>query len=280
MRQRSMLILPLVAVAALLLGACGDDSADDATTTTASDSGGSSESGLSLDGVTLVNDGQITVCSDMPYEPFEFEEDGETKGFDYVVVSAMGDKLGTSVEFVTTPFDSIIPAVAAGNCDMIASAMTITDERKENALFTEPYFDADQSLLVLTENAEKYASLEDLAGQTIGVQSETTGATYAEENLPEGATIKAFGTGDELFGALISDSIQGALQDLPVNAYRATQDSEQFTVTETFTTGEQYGFAVAKDNTALGEALDAALAATKDDGSYDAAYSTWFGEKN
>jgi len=177
----------------------------------------------SLDGVTLVSDGKLTVCSDMPYAPFEFEEDGETTGFDYDLVSAMGEQLGVEVEFVTTPFDSIIPALAAGNCDMIASAMTITEERAEQVGFTAPYFDADQSLLVLAENADEFATLADLDGKTIGVQVETTGATYAEENAPEGATIKEFQTGDEMFPALISGDIDAALQDLPVNAYRASR---------------------------------------------------------
>ena len=124
MRHRSLLILPLLTVAALLLGACGDDGDDNADTDTTAAEGATSDE-MSLDGVDLVNDGQLTVCSDMPYEPFEFEEDGETKGFDYDVVSAMGEQLGVDVEFVTTPFDGIIPALVAGNCDMIASAMTI-----------------------------------------------------------------------------------------------------------------------------------------------------------
>jgi polar amino acid transport system substrate-binding protein len=130
----------------------------------------------------------------------------------------MGDELGLETEFVTTPFDGIIPALVAGNCDMIASAMTITDERAEQVNFTDPYFDADQSLLVLAANADEYGSLEDLAGSRIGVQLETTGATYARENAPEDSEIIDFGGGDELFGALISDDIQGALQDFPSTA--------------------------------------------------------------
>jgi polar amino acid transport system substrate-binding protein len=277
MRHRSLLVLPLLAIPSLLLGACSSDDSADETTTTAADSG-NADSAISLEGVTLVNDGQLTVCSDMPYKPFEFEEDGETTGFDYEVVSAMGEQLGVEVEFVTTPFDSIIPALAAGNCDMIASAMTITDERAEQVDFTDPYFDADQSLLVLKENEDTYATLDDLAGKTIGVQVETTGATYAAENTPEGATIKEFQTGDEMFPALISGDIDAALQDLPVNAYRATTAPDQFVVTQTFPTGEQYGFAVAKGSTDLLAALNAALAAARSDGTYDAAYATWFGE--
>lgn len=277
MRHRSLLVLPLLAIPALLLGACSSDDSADETTTTEADSG-STDSAISLEGVTLVEDGQLTVCSDMPYKPFEFEEDGETTGFDYDVVSAMGEQLGVDVEFVTTPFDSIIPALAAGNCDMIASAMTITDERAEQVDFTDPYFDADQSLLVLKENEETYATLDDLAGKTIGVQVETTGATYAEENKPEGATIKEFQTGDEMFPALISGDIDAALQDLPVNAYRAATAPDQFVVTETFPTGEQYGFAVAKGSTDLLDALNAALAASRADGTYDTVYAEWFGD--
>jgi polar amino acid transport system substrate-binding protein len=276
MRHRSHLVLPLLAAAALLLGACGDDDASDDTTTTEADSG-SSDGAISLEGVTLVEDGQLTVCSDMP-SAVRVRGGRRDQGFDYDVVSAMGDQLDVDVEFVTTPFDSIIPALKIPNCDLIASAMTITPEREEEVDFTDPYFDADQSLLVLTENEETYATLEDLAGQTIGVQVETTGATYAEENLPEGATIKEFQTGDEMFGALIADDIQAALQDLPVNAYRATTAPDQFVVTETFPTGEQYGFAVTKENTALLAALNSALAASKEDGTYDAAYTAWFGE--
>ena len=273
MRHRSLLAIPLITVAALLLGACGGDDASDGSATTAASgaSGG-------IEGVELVNDGQLTVCSDMPYKPFEFEDDGETTGFDFDVVSAMGEQLGVEVEFVTTPFDSIIAALVAGDCDMIASAMTITDERKEKVAFTDAYFDADQSLLVLKENAEKFATLEDLAGKTIGVQVETTGATYAADNKPEGATIKEFSTGDEIFPALISGDVDAALQDLPVNGYRAATAPDQFVVTETFPTGEQYGFAVAKENTALLEALNGALDTMREDGTYDTIYAEWFGE--
>ena len=237
---RSIALVPLLRDPQLCCWArAGSDSADDDTTTTAGDAGGGS-SELSLEGVELVSDGTLTVCSDMPYKPFEFEEDGETTGFDYDIVSAMGEQLGVTVESVTTPFDNIIPALAAGSCDsMIASAMTITDERPaEKVDFTEPYFDADQSLLVLKENEDEFATLEDLAGEDFGVQVETTGATYAEENKPRAPRSRSFSTGDEMFPALISGDIKAALQDLPVNAYRATTAPDQFVVTETFPTGE------------------------------------------
>lgn len=270
-RRRSAMLLPVVAVTlGLVLAGCGsDDKADDTLPT---DTSGGETAELSL-----IKDGQLTICSDIPYIPFEFEEDGKTTGFDYDVVSAMAERMGLSAaQFDTTPFDGIIPALEAKNCDMIASAMTITEERAEKVNFTDPYFDADQSLLVLKDNADKFATLDDLAGETIGVQSGTTGEAYTEEHQPDGSTIKSFQTGDELFPAMISGDVQAALQDLPVNGYRAATAPDQFVVTETYSTGEQYGFAVRKDDTDLLDALNKALAEIKGDGTYDEIYNTWF----
>jgi polar amino acid transport system substrate-binding protein len=250
-----------LAVATLFIAACGSSSSSSSDTTSATKAT------------------KITVCSDMPYKPFEFDDNGTTTGFDYEVVSAMAATFDASVTVRTTPFDTIIPSLAAGDCQMIASAMTITDERAQKVNFTDPYFDADQSLLILEKNADTYKTLDDLAGKTIGVQSGTSGADYAEANKPAGATIKEFQTGDEMFPALISGDVDAALQDYPVNAYRATQD-DQFKVTETFPTGEQYGFATTKENTELLAQLNTALAAIKADGTYQAIYEKWFGSQS
>ncbi len=262
--MRIIRLAALSTAGALLLGACGDD--------------GGSDSASSGSGPDLVSSGKLTVCSDIPYEPFEFEDDnGEQTGFDIDLVRAMADKIDLDLEVKDLPFDGILGALAAGDCDMIASAMTITDERAEQVDFTDPYFDADQSLLVKVENEQKFATLDDLAGQTIGVQSGTTGETYAKENKPEGATVKEFEDAAGLFGALESDTIEAVLQDFPVNAYRATQD-DTVVVTETFPTGEQYGFAVAKGNDGVLTMINDGLADLRDDGTYDDIFAKCFGE--
>ncbi len=256
------LLAGTVAAGALLLGACGSSSSSSSTNDT-----------------NATKATTITVCSDMPYKPFEFQENGTTTGFDYDVVSAMMATFDSQPEFKTTPFDTIIPALAAGDCKMIASAMTITPERSEKVNFSDPYFNADQSLLVMKTNESKYKSLDDLAGKTIGVQSGTSGADYAEANKPGGATIKEFQTGDEMFPALLSGDIDAALQDYPVNAYRATQD-DKFVVVAKFPTGETYGFATAKTDTALQQQLNTALATIKSNGTYDQIYAKWFGSQS
>jgi polar amino acid transport system substrate-binding protein len=122
--------------------------------------------------------------------------------------------------------------------------------------------------------------LDDLKGKTIGVQTGTTGETYANEHKPEGATVKSFDDTTGLFGALESGDIDAVLQDLPVNAGRVAEDSS-VAVVETYATDEQYGFAVKKGSALKGE-LDTALKAVRDDGTYDDLYAKYFpkdGEK-
>jgi polar amino acid transport system substrate-binding protein len=297
------LLVAAAASALLLAGACSSDS----TTTTDTTAGGSTGStpGTTAKGsmgttpgtmveaestpvaeieamvadATLVTDGMLTVCSDIPYAPFEFEDDnGELTGFDVELVDAMAEEMNLETEFKTTPFDTIIPALTAANCDVIVSATTITEERSEQVLFSDPYFDADQSLMVTKDNEGTYATLDDLGGKTIGVQAGTTGADYAEENKPEGATVKEYPGASDLFLAITAGEIDAVLQDFPVNAYHALQNEDQFVVTETFPTGEQYGMAVTLENTNLADALNAAMGNVRASGTYDEIYASWFGE--
>ncbi len=227
----------------------------------------------------LVAGGKLTICSDIPYAPFEFEDGGKLTGFDVNLTDAMAKDMGLTTDWKTTPFDSIIPALASGSCDVIVSATTITAERSAKVLFSDPYFDADQSLLVVAADKGTYKSLDDLAGKTIGVQSGTTGSDYAKAHTPTGATIKEFPGADDLFAAITSSDIQAVLQDFPVNQYRAFKNPSQFAVTETFPTGEQYGMATTKENTKLNGALNAALGNAQASGEYDTIYTTWFGPK-
>ena len=120
------------------------------------------------------------------------------------------------------------------------------------------------------------ATLADLAGERIGVQSSTTGEDYARENAPEGAEIVSFEDTVGLFGAMESGDIKAILQDFPVNAYRTIED-DSVHVVETYPTDEQYGFAVAKDSD-LREELNTALAEVRANGVYDALFEKYFPE--
>ena len=250
---------------ALLFGAaaCGSDSDGG--------SAGSSDGGTTEEAATW------KVCSDIPYEPFEMEGEGPRglayTGFDIELLDAIAEDQNATLDITDSDFDTIFASVNAGKCDIVASAVTITDERKENSLFSDPYFDADQSLLVPADSDVE--SLDDLAGATIGVQSGTTGESYAQENTPDGATIKSFPDAAALFAAISAGQIDAILQDLPVNSARADKD-DTVKVVAKIPTGEQYGFVVAKENTDVQAELNDGLAAVKDDGTYDALYEQYF----
>jgi len=269
-------------ILALAAGACSKKEEPAPSSSAPGAAGQSGELGALLKQARLIVPGKLSVCSDIPYAPFEFNDkggSGQLTGFDVELVRAMAQQLGVSADFKTTPFDAIIPSLAAGNCDLVASATTITEERRQKVAFTQAYFDADQSLLIRGGDKGRYKTLADLKGKTIGVQSGTTGESYAKTHKPQGAKVKDFPGADDLFNALTSGDIDAVLQDFPVNQYRALQAAEQFAVTETFKTGEQYGFAVAKDNGELVAALDAALANVRASGGYDRIYKAWFGDK-
>ncbi|MEZ5170584.1 MAG: basic amino acid ABC transporter substrate-binding protein [Acidimicrobiia bacterium] len=264
------LLVVTLLVALVAFGCDSDSDSSDSSTTTAGDSGGSDT--MDLD---LVAGGKLTVCTDSPYEPFEFEENGEFTGFDMELLRAIATNLDLELAPTVQPFDGIWLAPAAGTCDLVGSAMTITPEREEEALFSDPYFDADQSLLIRTDDEGEISSLDDLDGKTIGVQTGTTGADYAEENAPDGAELREYDEPAAMFLAIDSGEIDAILQDFPVNLDRANQD-DSVTVTETFPTGEQYGFAASKDNQALIDAVNEQLEALRGDGTYDEIFQEWF----
>ena len=131
--------------ATLLLAACGGDD-DDTTTegeeTEAEETEAAGEDAAAED-LNLINEGTLTVCSDIPYAPFEFEDpDAETgfSGFDIDLMHEIAHNLDLELEVLVTGFDAIESgtALTADTCDIAASAMTITEEREENLNFSDP----------------------------------------------------------------------------------------------------------------------------------------------
>ncbi len=290
MRRIQRLAIPVVALS-LFLVACGSDSDTTSDETTVDTSAevitddtmvdDSASAKIDITALGLIKEGAITVCTDAPYEPFEFQDEAtkEWTGFDMDLMKVIATNIGgLSLEVTVQPFDGIWLAPKAKTCDLVASAMTITEERAANALFSDPYFDADQSLLVRAEDKATLVDLASLAGKTIAVQTGTTGETYAKENAKD-STLKSFDEPAAMFLALEGKQVDAILQDLPVNGARQVKEPTKFALTATFTTGEQYGFALAQDNTTLAEAVNSGLAAAKDSGEYDTIFAKYFGAK-
>jgi polar amino acid transport system substrate-binding protein len=265
---RARFLTGCVAVtAAMFLGACGeDDEGEPATTGEPS--------------VDLVNEGALTTCTHLPYEPFQFERGGEIVGFDVDLVDLVAKELGVTQEIVDTPFEGIQSGedLNARKCDIAAAAMTITDERAEKIAFSDPYFDANQALLV--EKGSGIKSLEDLDGKTLGVQSGTTGKMYAEENAaPAGAELKDYEDLALQLSSVKSGQIPAAINDIPVLLDYVKKNPE-LEVAAQFETGEQYGFGMKKGTSEdLQNVVNDVLAKARTDGTYDRLYEKWFGTK-
>lgn len=264
---RSSIALASTLALATVLTACGSDDGGDSS----GDTGSGDSSSL-----TTISSGTLTVCSDVPYPPFEdFDEGSESgfKGFDIDIVQAIADGLDLKLAVKDSSFDALQSgqALNAGQCDMAASAMTITDERKAALDFSDGYYDSEQSLLV--PEGSDIASIGDLDGKKVGVQQGTTGKSYTEENA-SGADIISFPSDAEMFQAIKAGQVDALLQDLPVNLDH--QKAGGFTVVETYKTDEQYGLAMKKGNTALVDAVDEQLSTMRDDGTYDDIYNTYF----
>lgn len=237
--------------------------------------GGDSAAPATEGGVELVNAGQLTWCTSLPYEPFEFQPGDEVVGFDVDLMALIGERLGATPTVVATAFEGIQSGtdLTVGTCDIAAAAMTITPTREENFDFSEPYFDASQALLVRADSG--ITTVEQLAGRNVGVQNGTTGQSYAQENVP-GANLVVFEDLGLLNTAIQTGQVDAVISDNGPSLRFATQNPE-FTVATEFDTGEQYGMGVRTGNTALLDVVNDVLATSRTDGTYDAAYEKWFG---
>ncbi|MRR11347.1 basic amino acid ABC transporter substrate-binding protein [bacterium] len=252
------------------LGGCTNDTEDEGTETTE----GETDETASEE-IKLVEEGKLLVGSDTAFPPFESMNGDVAEGFDVDLMNAIGEKLDLEVVFMTEIFDTLIPTlVAGGKFDIIASGMTIKPEREEEIDFSDPYYDSNQSLVMA--KGSTYTGPADLAGKKIGVQSGTTGEAWAQENIPD-AELVPFKNATEAFAAASAGNVDAIVNDLPVSTELLKEDDRGLEIVAQIPTGEQYGFGVSKDNPALTEAINKALAELKEDGTYAEIYRKWFG---
>jgi His/Glu/Gln/Arg/opine family amino acid ABC transporter permease subunit len=217
--------------------------------------------------------GQLRVGIDATYPPFGIAEGGEFSGFDVDIARAVARELGVRAELINASFDGVFPALQNGTFDVVISAVTITPERQATMLFSEPYIAAGQQ--VVARRDSRLATLDDLAGTTVGVQINTT-AQFAMEKRA-GVTLAKYNTIDLALLDLQNGRVDAVASDGPVLRYmiqRAFPDLK--TVGEEYT-DEDFGIVLAPDSDDLRRAVNAALWRIQDRGEYAKIYATWFG---
>jgi polar amino acid transport system substrate-binding protein len=279
----------------LFAGCTGGGSGDQAAETTSDGDSGSDATETATEAATTesVVPSNVVIGSDIPYRPFEYETtSGELTGFDVDIAAAIfEEQLGVSYEFKPTSFDSIIPSLNNNNFRIIMSAMTINDQRAEQVDFSDPYFTAYQTVIVRADS--EISSKEDLRGNPVGVQKGTTGAGAAEELKSEfdgELDIKSYDQINGAFQALINGQVNAVINDNTVNAGFANDrddvvflegegvaaESDQEAPPYLTLTIENYGIAFRQDDDEFRERVNEALAAIREDGTYDEIYSEYF----
>ncbi|MCL6735298.1 basic amino acid ABC transporter substrate-binding protein [Streptomyces neyagawaensis] len=243
---------------------------------TSTDDGGSGGTKTAAGGVELVKAGQLTTCTHLPYPPFQSEIDGKVQGFDVALIDLVAKDLGVKQDILDTPFENFKTGafLNSGECDLAAAGMTITDERKKNVDFSDPYFDATQA--VLADKDAGISSFADLKGKKVGAQAQTTGEDYAKS---QGLDPVSFESSDAVLNGLRSGQVDAVVIDYPVvqGWLKDKPNADAFEVADNINTGEQYGFTVKKGNTKLLAAINKALAEAKSDGTYRELYEKWIG---
>ena len=254
----------------LALGACG-------SSTSGTTSSSTSESAASY---SLVESGKILVASDLANPPLDStnEKTGEPEGFEVDLMVAIAGKMGLESQYLSAmKFDAIIPLIKqGGKADVGVSNFTITDERKQEIDFSDPYMDSNQGVVTKADSAKADEDSLNSAGVKVAVQSGTTGEAWVQENLTEATCVPL----DDPIVALTgvqSGLYDAAVADLPVMSYLCTNSYTDCKVAIEIPTGEQYGIVISKDNPGLTAAINEALSALKDDGTIDDLEKKWFG---
>ncbi len=211
------------------------------------------------------------------YPPFEYVAENNTiVGFDVDIAKYIANKYGYKLEIKDIPFDSLIPALQAGEIDFIVAAMTITAEREQQVDFSIPYYNATQAVLIKSDHAD-IASITDLYGLKVGVQAGTTGEAWVDDNLGNNVTKIAYQRAYDAITALKAGQIDALILDDPVANYYASIDNEIKLASLHIDTGERYGIAVRNGDTQLLNMINEALREMFENGYYDQLIARYFG---
>lgn len=219
------------------------------------------------------------VGTEPSFAPFEYvdEKTGDIVGFDIDLIKAIAEDQGFKVEIVNMGFDGLIPAVLTGNLDIVASGMSITEDRLKEVDFSKPYIDAGLAIAV-TEADTVIKGETDLKGKTVAVQIGTTGAEKAQELKDAGIVkeIKTFNTVDVVMLELSNGGVDAVINDKPVTeAFMAKQPGKIKIVGETLAS-DSYGFAVRKGNSELLTKIDAGLKKVQENGKLEEIMKKYF----
>ena len=265
--RRSFLAAAGLTAAALALTACGGSASSTASSTASSAASSEAASTSATAELTTVEAGKLTMATNATFPPYEMTTDaGTIEGIDVDTAQAIAEKLGLELQIDDMDFDAALLSVQQGKADIAMAGITVTDERMAVMSFSDSYATGIQSIIV--SEGSDIASPDDLAGKKIGTQRGTTGYLYCSDDFGEDAVV-AYDNGLTAVQALNNGQVDAVVIDNePAKAY--VESNPGLKILDTSYAEEDYAIGMNKSNTALLEAVNAALEELKADGTLQA----------
>ncbi len=219
----------------------------------------------------------IRIAFDVPYEPFEYkDENGELTGFEVELAEAMCAEMKANCEFVIQAWDGMIPGLLARKFDAIMSSMSITPERAERVLFSEPYYNTPGGWFARDGFDTDVTDMDAMKGKVVGVQRGTTMDTFVTDTMGGNVTIKRYTTADDMVLDLEGQRLDAVFVDYPVGEQTILSKDGFKEVGEPVKLGEGVGVAMRQRDKDLAAKVNATLKKLKNDGTYDAIMQKYF----
>ena len=269
MRKKILSLLLVFAPIATMAG-CGSNSKQS-----------SAEKSTEATNTTASSEKKWVIVTDTAFKPFEYTDDnGDFVGIDVDILDAIAANQGFEYELKPLGWDASIAACQAGQADGMIAGASITDDRKESGwIFSDGYYDANQSMAV--EASSDIAGFEDLDGQSVAVKTGTMSATYAESLSSEyGFSITYFEDSPTMYQAVVGGQVAACFDDTPIMASNIKDTGISMKILEnTGNDPASYGFAIFNsDNQELVDMFNAGLANIKANGTYDEIIAKYLGE--
>ncbi len=229
--------------------------------------------------------GTLVVGMEVAYVPYEFFKDGKIIGYDPDIIDHIVGKLGVKAQLVDTAWNGIIPALYAKKFDVVVSAMTITKERADKVLFSMPYADAS-NVILLRANEDRIKSADDLSGKIVGVQIGSAAAGIIKvfeaklkaEGKPGYADVKQYQHYPEAYQDLINKRVDAVVNSKSTMMVVMRDAPGQFKMIGGVSDITAYfGMAFRKDDTAFQAFVNTQLADMKTSGELAKLQEKWFG---
>ena len=215
--------------------------------------------------------GKLTVATSPDFPPFESLEGNEVVGIEVEIMKLVAKELGVEIEFVQMDFDSVLVGIQAAKYDCAMSGITVTPDREKNMLFTTPYYNAAQVIVVKEDSDIKGKA--DLKDKTVSVQ---TGTTAEEGCQAEKIKTQGFNANADAKTALTTGKVDAWVVD-NLTALQMVEDGDGLVVLEEKMTDEPYAFAFAKGSEDLVEEINKTLEKLIENGTVEQIFDD-FGE--